>query len=353
MHSAPVSRYRRIHPAGARRTMTGLIFSFVVLIYIAITLSSFECQQIIIERTGSVFERIITHNTKDPLKIFKLAAPILGWSSFEGDSVFLTPAEYFYWAAGYAGRVNLSSPAAVLQSQIPLLASVEYPGLINGAGIVTTVPQSAAQTATALPGETLVCIYNTHTGETYNLSDGVERLDGRHGGVVTVAEALQEALEKTHGIKCDRSDRINDANYATSYLESEKTARELLAANPNTVMILDIHRDSGQTREQSVVKVNGQEAAAILFIVGSETRRPFPNWRQNHAIAMDLSERLNDMYPGLSQGVRVKDGLYNQSLHPGAVLVEIGTTENSTEEAVLSARLLSDAIAGYIYGTAD
>lgn len=58
------------------------------------------------------------------------------------------------------------------------------------------------------------------------------------------------------------------------------------------------------------------------------------------------------MYPGLSLGVRVKDGLYNQFLHSRAVLVEMGTTENSTEEAARSARLLADALADILAGEA-
>jgi stage II sporulation protein P len=86
--------------------------------------------------------------------------------------------------------------------------------------------------------------------------------------------------------------------------------------------------------------------------VGSDARRPFPNWRQNYDFAVLLSERINQMYPGLSLGVRVKDGLYNQFLHPRAVLVEMGTTENSTEEAARSARLLADALADILAGEA-
>ncbi|KUK82040.1 MAG: putative membrane protein, partial [Pelotomaculum thermopropionicum] len=102
---------------------------------------------------------------------------------------------------------------------------------------------------------------------------------------------------------------------------------------------------SEKTRKQSTVKVNGREAAAILLVVGSDARGSFPGWDQNYDFAVQLARKINQMYPGLCLGVRVKDGRYNQFLHPRAVLVEVGTTNNFTEEALRSAGYLADALA--------
>lgn len=352
MYPAPACRCRRMVPANARRLFTAAGLFFAFLLFLSRFLPSLAVYPSLVETVKDTPARIIALYQREPLKILKTAMPVLGWGSFEGDAGDLTPSRVLWNITGALGRVNLHSPAAVLQSQIPLLAAVEFPGAIVLKSPDDSVPDSVstARTVSILPGECLVDIYNTHTGETYSLTDGVERLDRKRGGVVTVAAALQEELEDKYGIKVARSDKINDLNYNTSYIESEKTARELLAANPETRVILDIHRDSGKTREQSVVNVNGQEVAPILFIVGSDARRPFPAWRQNHAFAVELSSKMNEMYPGLSLGVRVKDGLYNQFLHPHAVLVEVGTSKNSTEEAVRSARLLADVLAGILNG---
>lgn len=276
----------------------------------------------------------------DAMQIINAGMPVLNRSDFERDEGGLSAWQIILDGAGSVSRVNLRNPAGVLQSEMPLLANIEIPAEeVSGFAVQQPGPTAI------LSDDCLVAVYNTHTGETYSLTDGVERLDGRKGGVVTVAAALQEELESKYGIKTARSERINDADYNTAYLESEKTARELLKANPKTMVILDIHRDSEKTREQSVVKINGQDMAPLLFIVGSDARRPFPNWRQNYAFAQELSNKINDMYPGLSLGVRVYDGLYNQSLHPHALLVEVGTTKNSTEEAARTARLLASALA--------
>ncbi|MCL6559558.1 MAG: stage II sporulation protein P [Firmicutes bacterium] len=351
MVPAPACRFRRMYTAGGRRPVIAVSFMVVAFFFLLRMLSVTGISVSLTEAGKAIPAGVIAIYQKEPLKILKTAMPVLGWRRFEGDYQDITLSQSFRNLMGALGGVSLSSPASLLQSQIPLLAAVEPPAVM-----IVSRPEDAAarlpaeETVSPLPGECWVSIYNTHTGETYSLTDGVERLDGKRGGVVTEAAALQETLENKHGIKVARSDRINDLIYNNSYIESENTARELLAGHPETRVLLDIHRDSGKPREQSVVTVNGQQAAPILFIVGSDARRPFPTWRQNYAFAVHLAARMNEMYPGLCLGVRVKDGVYNQCLHPRALLVEVGTTNNSIEEAVLSARFLADALAGVLAG---
>jgi len=342
VYPAPAYRQRGMFLA-AMRQLVAVVTVFFVLAFFTKIFLQLPAFPVLFQTLNQVSEWTRNFYQWDAIKIMKIGMPVLNRSDFEGDTADLTVWQIILDGVGTVSRVNLHNPAGVLQSQIPLLAGLEVP-----VETVTTLPGQLPGPASVLPGDCLVAIYNTHTGETYSLTDGVERLDGREGGVVTVASALQEELESKYGIKAARSERINDADYNTAYLESEKTAKELLTANPKTLAILDIHRDSGKTREQSVVKINGQDVAPLLFIVGSDARRPFPNWRQNHAFAQELSNRINSMYPGLSLGIRVKDGLYNQSLHPHALLVEVGTTKNSTEEAARSIRLLASALASVL-----
>ena len=201
-----------------------------------------------------------------------------------------------------------------------------------------------------LSGEPLVGIYNTHTGETYALTDGVERLNGKRGAVVRVSEELQNVLEQRHNIKVVRADKIHDVQYNQSYIESEKTVKSLLNEYNNLLLLLDIHRDAGRPRADSYIEINGEKVARILFVVGSDARMPFPNWQQNLATARKINTKMEEMYPGLTYGIRVKEGRYNQQYHPGAVLVEIGSVENTTEEALRAAELFADVIAEVIKG---
>ncbi|MDF9408334.1 stage II sporulation protein P [Pelotomaculum isophthalicicum JI] len=299
------------------------------------------------ESAGRIPEEVIAvFYQREPLKILQCALPVLCWGGFEEDSRTDSLSQSLLDSLGAVVQVNLCSPVAVLRSQMPLLVMSEPRGVVavSRSGDAHPVNPVPVNKVSALLGDSLVIIYNTHTGETYSMTDRVERLDGRQGGVVTVAAALQDTLEGKYGIKVARSDRINDANYDNAYIESEKTAKELLADNPKARVVFDIHRDAAKSREQSLVTVNGEKVAPILFITGSGARKSSAGLQQNYAFAAKLSGKVNEMYPGLSLGVRVKNSNYNQYLHPHAVLVEIGTSKNSVEEAVRSAVLLADVV---------
>ena len=66
--------------------------------------------------------------------------------------------------AGSVGGVNLRNPIAVLQSQVPLLAAVDFPD----AALVSSpdADKAGEKVIPALTKECLVCVYNPHTGET-------------------------------------------------------------------------------------------------------------------------------------------------------------------------------------------
>ncbi|BAF59052.1 hypothetical membrane protein [Pelotomaculum thermopropionicum SI] len=349
MYPAPACRTRKIHSSAVRFSVTAALV-LAALLFLVKNLFVADVSSLYNDILGAVPGGIVSRCQKDPLKILKTAMPMLDWGTFEGDKAGRTFGQALLDLAGSAARVSLRGPAAILQSQVPLLAAAEPSPAVPAVRPVGPGGADAGSGTVPPAGGALVIIYNTHTGETYGLTDGVERLDGRRGGVVTAAAALKEALESRYGIRVVASERIHDRDYDNSYAESEKTVRELLAANPGARAVLDIHRDSGKTRAQSVVEINGRKAAPILFVVGSGNSRTFPGWRQNYNFAVQLSGKINEMYPGLSLGVRVKDGFYNQFLHPHAVLVEIGTAENSTEEAVRSAEFMADALAAVIAG---
>jgi stage II sporulation protein P len=198
-------------------------------------------------------------------------------------------------------------------------------------------------------GEPSVAIYNSHNGETYTPTDGMPRIDGVNGGVVKVAEALAKALEEKHGIFTVRSEKIHDyPSYALSYANSLKTAEEILKKHPSVEIVIDVHRDYQPTRAQTTATINGHQAAKILFIVGNDARQTHPRWRQNLAFVTSLEKKMNDLYPGLSRGIRQQDGRYNQHLHSRAILVEMGSAENTLAEAMRSAEMLADVLASML-----
>jgi stage II sporulation protein P len=265
--------------------------------------------------------------------------------------------EWLLWAASPLifqkndGRGMLAwssfEPGFLLQSEMSLLTSIKSDEIveIDPTEPVAAIPdEEPSIDLQPLTGRNAVFIYHTHTGETYTLTDGMDRLDGKCGGVVTVGSAVKEVLEKNYGLKVVHSVKIHDRQYSVSYRESEKTVRDFLSGNPNVQVIIDIHRDAGKSRKNSLVEINGQQLAPLCFIVGSDSRQPFPNWKDNYQFAEHLSNKLDEKYPGLSLGARIGEGRYNQFLHPGSLLIEIGSASNSTEEAVATARLFADVL---------
>ncbi|MBM7855702.1 stage II sporulation protein P [Desulfohalotomaculum tongense] len=309
---------------------------------------------------GDFLNVAVNYTGKTPRGIIDYALPVVAWNDQRSGSRSTPEAALsaFITAAG----IDIKEPQNMLNAQIPLLAGVNrrnsqgvQPGEIKPAAgekekqaLADIEKEDQDRVMADMKSPPLVAVYNTHTGETYALTDGVERLNGKRGGVVKVAAALQKQLQQKYGIGVIRSDVIHDAQYNQSYIESEKTVRRLLERYKELKLLLDIHRDAGRSRADSYVKINGQKVARIMIVVGSDARRPFPNWQQNLAMARKLTEKMDQLYPGLSLGIRVKEGRYNQQYHTGALLLEIGSVKNSTEEAVLAAELLADVVAAVL-----
>lgn len=258
----------------------------------------------------------------------------------------------------YLTGVKISNPVNLLQHEIPLMAAV-IPATATDSveewiepEEITEPPVSDLAGGEALPTvenrvystDTLIALYNTHSSETYELTDGLTHLKGKAGGIATVTAELAKALEETYRIKVKRSDKIHDTAFGRSYVESEKTVKTLLQENPNLKMLIDVHRDGFLPRERTLVKLGGQQMARILLVVGTDARADHPNWRKNLEFARLVAAKMDKLYPGLSRGISVKDGRYNQQHHPRGLLVEIGSAKNSTDEAVRSAKLFANVL---------
>lgn len=206
-------------------------------------------------------------------------------------------------------------------------------------------PENSLEPINPDPQAVRVVLYNTHNAETYLPTFGKERVEGQNGGVVQVAAELEKELSQVYGIKTARSVTIHDyPSYERSYGNSEKTAQALLAANPDTQVVLDIHRDAGLVKKE-VVEIKGKPAAPVMIVVGNLVRwEGQPLGQGNMAFAERLKDKMNQEYPGLLKEIRVKSGRYNQHLHPHALLLEFGSSLNTLEEAEYSARLVAHVV---------
>ncbi|NAP01655.1 stage II sporulation protein P, partial [Halomonas sp. MG34] len=116
--------------------------------------------------------------------------------------------------------------------------------------------------------------------------------------------------------------------------------------------VFDLHRDS-IAREKTTKKLNGENYARIMFVVGLE----HPNHEKNLKVATELHHLIEKKYPGLSRGVITKagagvNGIYNQDLTENALLVEVGGVGNNMDELYRSADAIADVF-GEFYWDAE
>ncbi|TDA70225.1 MAG: hypothetical protein D9V47_02360 [Clostridia bacterium] len=230
-----------------------------------------------------------------------------------------------------------------------------FPGEPQGSGTGSGLPGRTGEdpevpelhrdgSAAPANGEPQVFIYTTHNAETYIPTAGVAKEEGQNAGITEVAAELAHELEGTYGVTVAFSRTIHDyPDFSGSYGNSARTVSQALAAYPHLRLIVDVHRDAGIGAESFTWQ--GQNVAKVLLVVGSEHTLPHPRWRENLALANHIKETMAAFYPGMSRGVRVQHGRYNQHLSPQAILVEVGTAENSLEEAKRAARLLAHVLA--------
>ena len=195
------------------------------------------------------------------------------------------------------------------------------------------------------PEKMSVLIYCTHTSESY---DGEADENGR-GQVLSAAHHLADTLTSLYGVGAVVSDTVHDSpDWYKSYTNSKATAAELISQYPDADLIIDFHRDSGVSKEDCTVSVDGKNAATLLLVVGSDVTLEHPNWEQNWETAKALGEAIDGVDPSLLRGIRVQKGRYNQHLSTNCVLLEVGTDLNTAAEAEYSTELVAKAIAEYL-----
>jgi len=248
-------------------------------------------------------------------------------------------------------------PQSLMTSNIQVLASAdltvtgkEEPDGLPGTFELPAIVQE--ESAPTLSTEELVqlkdsrvALYCTHSAETYTPDSGKPKLDGKRGLVNDAAREVVGSLRQ-QGVNAVFYDEIHDfPEYEKSYTNSRETVKRIIKEQEELAALFDVHRDHIPGMEKAeTVKINGKPSARILIIVGTDERKPHPNWEENLAFAKCIAQQGEQMYPGLIKGVRTKAGTYNQEYHNRALLIEIGSDLNTLAQAKYAAQLFSDIL---------
>ncbi len=210
--------------------------------------------------------------------------------------------------------------------------------------------------STSMGSTPQVLIYHTHATEAYEPADrgyfdieGTWRSTDAEENMISVGDALCAVLE-ANGIGVVHDGTMHDdPSYNGSYQRSAVTIKKQLEENPEIVVCLDIHRDAIEPSETEIVKptavINGKKAAQIMIISGCDDgTMNMPDFFENLKFAAALADKLETLYPGLCRPVLFDYRKYNMDISPGLLLIEIGATGNTLEEAQYSAELLANAL---------
>ncbi len=272
------------------------------------------------------------------------------------------PARWVDLAVRLLAGVDLADRTSFLRLELPLLEQLAPPqrtvaaSTWNGPGTTGAVAVPGASHHSPESSEQMpvkVAVYHTHATEAYLpalAATGARRPQEAFSsdpqvGVIRVGEVLVRELGAVYGIGAVHDRSVYDAEgRLSSYERSAHGLENLLKGYPGLAIVLDLHRDEGR-RQDNTVTVEGMPAARVLIVVGTDRMLPHPKWKSNYALARRMVAIMEEMYPGLSRGIRDKDYRYNQHLFEGLLLVEVGCHENTLEEALHTARLLAAVLA--------
>ena len=201
-----------------------------------------------------------------------------------------------------------------------------------------------------------VLLYHTHTFEAYQNTDGYAETekwrtrDGDHN-ITAVGAELARQLGQLGVNVCHDTTDCETPKLGTAYVRSLALLESLTRDNPEAVLAIDMHRDAkiqGDGQADTVTAPDGTQLARLMFVVGTAEKGDFaekPDWENNYKLALSLTNRLNEMVPGLAKEVTVRSGRYNQHACGSCLLVEVGHNENTLQQAKAAMPYLAAALA--------
>ena len=209
-----------------------------------------------------------------------------------------------------------------------------------------------------------ILIMHTHGSEAYtpagldryDASDSNRTQDPRYS-VIRVGDELAEHLE-AQGLRVLHDREIYDyPSYTGSYNRSGEAVERYLERYPEIAVVIDLHRDAlgdDGVVYKTMAEEEGTVASQVMLLVGSdESGLEHPNWRSNLSLALYLQQAATAAHPTLMRPVSLVPQRYNQQLTSGSLILEVGSSGNTLQEALSAIRLFADAVGPALLALAD
>ena len=190
----------------------------------------------------------------------------------------------------------------------------------------------------------LVLVIHTHTSEEY-LSGG----SGYRGpfGVVSVGDVLSARLNSL-GVTSVHCTVIHDGDGENAYLNAQKTIEMMLDIYPSIKYIVDVHRLSLASEGKIIKTVSGclDGSAQIRLTVGAYDGDD--SWQEDLSLALALRDKLNSKGARVCMPVVISPSISNSDMSEYYIMVDVGSSGNTVEEAMAAGERLAFAIADVV-----
>ncbi len=207
-----------------------------------------------------------------------------------------------------------------------------------------------------------VLIIHTHGSEAY-MPDGDDRYEvsdpyrtqDKSQSIIRVGDELASELAK-RGIAFIHDRNAYDyPSYSGSYNRSFDAVQSYLKKYPSIKIVIDLHRDHIPGNDGSVYKtiadIGNTACSQIKFVMGTDfSGLKHPNWKENLKLALHVQEEMNTLYPSLAKPITLHQFRYSQHATTGSMLVEVGCTGNTLQEALTAVRYFADALSNVVSG---
>jgi stage II sporulation protein P len=201
---------------------------------------------------------------------------------------------------------------------------------------------------------------HTHGTEAYTMADGdnytpsdTARTTDEDCNMIRVGEEMKQVFEEM-GLEVVHDTSLYDyPGYNGSYARSLKGIQSYLEQYPTISVVLDVHRDAMIAADGTAYKktdtIDDQTVAQVMLVVGTnDGGLDHPNWQDNLSLAARIQARMLMIHSRFPRPVNLRSQRFNQHMTSGSLLVEVGTSGNTLQEAIAGARLFAKA-AGEVY----
>ena len=315
---------------------------------------------------GALLLRLLSGGVLGKLTAFALSPQMASWMIFLQTGRVVRPTTITFTPdTTEPTQPTEQSPSPEDTPILPAFSGADAANITVNAGFTYTadLPELLSQPLNwELTGdEPTVLILHSHGSESYTPTgeytenSPYHTLDTDHN-MISVGTYLASLLEDS-GIQVLHDTTLHDnPSYSDSYINSRESIQKYLQKYPSIRLVLDLHRDSiedsnGNQVVQSVFAGDSTLAPLMLVVGTNYGGRDHPQWRENLSLALKLQTQLEGLCPGICRNLNLRTERFNQDLSPGTLLIEVGSSGNTRQEALRSTQVLAEAIVSLAHGS--